>query len=649
MPIPRIATYALLLCYLFIGAVHFLYYPKWDQSGAEATISYDVSGYYMYLPAAFIYHDLKEVKFLDEVIERYRPTADPYQVFTHESGNKVMKYSIGQAVMYAPFFAVAHVWASTDGAYPADGFSFPYQFMISVGSLVVSFLGLFWLMTLLRVYFREGIVALTLLLIVFGTNYLNYSAIDGAMTHNNVFTLGALLLLTAHRFYVRATLARAVLIGGCIGLMALTRPTEIIAAVIPLLWGLDLTQSGALGQRLRFLGEHRGKLLAAAVVTLAVGSLQLIYWKYVSGDWLVYSYQDQGFDWLSPHLNKGFFSYKAGWLIYTPLMVFGLLGFYPLFRRKTALFPALFLHALLFIYVAFSWSVWWYGGSLGQRTMVQEYAVLAFPLAAFLGSAFWARPRVPGPVAASFPAHRYGGVAETPSPTPPHGGGATKNAARFWGVARPWLKYSLAAVILLFVWHNLYYTHQAHRGGLYLTEQMNNAYFWRTLYKFERDPEDQLRLDTREFYTATPARTATLLSEDFEGQSTAACSLDPISGAGSLCLIGKRENSPEFRLPISLPPRTWLRARVRAKINAPRGNKDNHTQMILSFRRDGVEVKKRIIRMHRLLNHEWRREVQIDSKVPDAGADEVIVRFWNGGSSQPALVLDDLVVERIYE
>jgi hypothetical protein len=91
----RPATIALLVCYAFIACVHFLYYPKWQQDGAEATISYDVSGYYMYLPAVFIYEDLKEVKFLDEVIAQYRPTADPYQVFTHESGNKVMKYSIG--------------------------------------------------------------------------------------------------------------------------------------------------------------------------------------------------------------------------------------------------------------------------------------------------------------------------------------------------------------------------------------------------------------------------------------------------------------------------------------------------------------------------------------------------------------------------
>ncbi|MEL7161010.1 MAG: hypothetical protein AAFN92_09640, partial [Bacteroidota bacterium] len=390
----RHATVALLVCYAFLALVHFAYYPKWQQAGAEATLSYDVSGYYLYLPAAFIYQDLKEVKFLGDIIREYHPTANPYQVFTHESGNKVMKYSIGQAVMYAPFFAVAHAWASLSATYPADGFSLPYQFTISLGSLVVSFLGLYWLMTLLRIYFREGVVALTLLLLVFGTNYLNYAAIDGAMTHNNVFTLAALLLLTTHRFYVRATWSRALLIGVCVGLMALTRPTEIIVALIPLLWGLEFWRKGAVARRLSFFGAHWPKLVGAAVVTLAIGSLQLFYWKYVSGDWLVYSYQDQGFDWFKAHIHDGLFSYKAGWLVYTPLMAFSLLGFIPLFRRKPALAPALFIHALLFIYVAFAWSVWWYGGSLGQRTMVQEYAVLSFPLAAFLGWLYWARTQV---------------------------------------------------------------------------------------------------------------------------------------------------------------------------------------------------------------------------------------------------------------
>jgi hypothetical protein len=617
----RRSTIALLVCYLLIAGVHFGYYPKWQQAGAEATISYDVSGYYMYLPAIFIYQDLKQTAFLEDIIKEYHPTSDPYQVFTHESGNKVMKYSAGQAVMYTPFFLLGHLWASVSSNYPADGFSLPYQLMISLGSLVVSFLGLYWLMVLLRLYFRDGVVALTLVLIAFGTNYLNYSAIDGAMTHNNVFTLYALLLLTTDRFYRSPRVTTALLIGLCIGLAALTRPTEIIAALIPILWMLDVRKRQAIVNRFKFFGRHWQKLVGAMLLTLAIGSIQLVYWKYVSGDWLVYSYQDQGFDWLKAHIHSGLFSYKAGWLVYTPLMIFGVLGFVPLFWRRSRLATALFLHAALFVYVAFAWSVWWYGGSLGQRTMVQAYVVLAFPLAAFMEWAFWARTQVPGD------------AEKEPSTTP------------FWKRGG---RLALAAVIGLFVYHNLWFTHQAHRGGLFLTEQMTKAYYWRTLYTYGRDYEDQLALDTPEFFPGTPAKRELLKEEGFEDRSTEACGMGPITGNGALCLIEKEQNSPNVVVDIDLAPRTWVRATVAAKIDARRNNRDNYAQMLISFRRDGEEVKRRLIRMHRVLNHDWRRELQIDAKVPDGGADQVVVSFWNGGNSQPALVLDDLRIEAIY-
>lgn len=614
----RSATLALLASYLLICLVHFCYYPKWQQAGAEATISYDVSGYYMYLPAAFIYEDLKEVEFLDEVIKDYRPTSDPYQTFTHESGNEVMKYSLGQSVMYLPFFAVAHGWASATAAYPADGFSFPYQFMISLGSLIVSFLGLYWLMVLLRHYFREEAVALTLLCLAFGTNYLNYSAIDGAMTHNNVFTIYALLLLMTHRFYVRASWRGALLIGACIGLMALTRPTEIIAALLPILWGLDLTKRGAVLERLAFFGQHWPKLLGAVILTLMIGSLQLIYWKYVSGDWIVYSYQDQGFDWLKAHIHQGLFSYKAGWLVYTPLMAFGVLGFLPLFFQRRDLFFSTILHAALFIYVAFAWSVWWYGGSLGQRTMVQAYVTLSFPLTAFLAWAFgWQK------------------AAQTQ---------VQSELEKQGGLGRKVFTFLVAASLLLFTWHNLWFTHQAHRGGLFLTEQMTETYFWRTLYTFDKNYDDRLALDTPEFFPGEGIAGQLLYENDFEDRSTEDCGLTPLAGKGALCLVGKQQNSPDFIIDINLPPRTWVRASVDVKIDQPRGNRDNSAQMIISFRRKGVEVKKRMIRMHRVLNHDWRRAVHIDSKVPDAGADQVVVSFWNGGNSQPGMVLDGLGV-----
>ncbi len=284
---------ALLVCYLLIVATH-LYYPKWQQPAGEATISYDVSGYYMYLPAVFIYHDLRELRFLPEIIADYRPTDDPYQAFTTPEGHRVMKYSLGQSLLYAPFFGLAHAFATVSGAYPADGFSLPYQLGVSLSALCFSFLGLYLVCRVLRRYYADGVVATTLLLITFATNYLNYSAIDGALTHNYLFTLYALLIFLSDRLYRRRRPAwiQFASIGLLVGLMALVRPTEILAVLIPVFWGVSVDRQ-ALLDRFAFLKRHATKIGLAAALCLAVGSLQLVYWHYASGDWIVYSYQDQ--------------------------------------------------------------------------------------------------------------------------------------------------------------------------------------------------------------------------------------------------------------------------------------------------------------------------------------------------------------------
>ena len=579
---------------------HF-YYPKWEQPGSEATLSYDVSGYYLYLPATFIYQDLRDVAFLPAIMDQYHPTYTPYQTFEHESGAMVMKYSLGQAVMYSPFFALGHLYAVGTDQFPADGFSRPYQVAISLGSLLVAAIGLYGVLLLLRRYFGPGIVATTLLLIVFGTNYLNYAAIDGAMTHSHVFTLYALLLLATDRLYRNESspgIGNFMVIGGLIGLMALTRPTEILAVLLPLFWQMTPSVTG-LKSRLRFLGSHRGKVLLAAALCLLIGSLQLFYWYHVTGDWIVYSYQDQGFDWLHPHLIDGLFSYKAGWLTYTPMMWLALLGFPVLYLYRQGMFAAVTVHTVFFIYVAFAWSVWWYGGSLGQRTMVQTYAVLSLPLAA---TVMWVAKQKTGARAA------------------------------------------FAGICLIFVAHNLWFTHQAHRGGLFVSEWMNRPYYWRTLFTFEKNGDDLFLLDNPEFFRGTPEGIDTLYANDFEELDTRPCGMLPISGTGSVCLVDSISSTPEYRVSGPFESRQWVRATADFSTEAHRPGIHSSTQLVLRFYKDGVPDKYRLIRIHRALNEERQRTLSIEARAPRGGADEVAVLLWNGGENKSAVLMDNLVI-----
>src|SRR4051812_31567993 len=106
----KLSLYIYVLCAGLMCYASFFFYPRWKNSGTEAAISWDVSGYYWYLPSIFVYHDLKHQSFKDEVLKKYGPTNNDFQQgIKLDNGNYSMKYASGMAVMYLPFFTVAHL------------------------------------------------------------------------------------------------------------------------------------------------------------------------------------------------------------------------------------------------------------------------------------------------------------------------------------------------------------------------------------------------------------------------------------------------------------------------------------------------------------------------------------------------------------
>ncbi|RAK65227.1 hypothetical protein [Hymenobacter edaphi] len=605
MPLRKsLSFWTLLFCAAFVLLTSFVYYPKWSKPQTEALISWDASGYYMYLPAAFIYQDLKQVAFLPDVTQKYNPDPGQNQAYRDSlSGNRVMKYPLGLALQSLPFFAAGHLAAKALG-YPADGFSAPYQLSLQLGCELVAVLGLLLTWLALRRRFSEGATALTLVVLTLGTNYLNYAAIDAAMTHSWLFTLYAALLLLTPAFYARPTLAKALGIGALVGLMALTRPTDILAAILPILWGLRPSWP-SLQARLGFWQQHWPKLVAAVLAVAAVGSLQLFYWHHVTGRWLVYSYEDQGFSWLHPHLWDGIFSFRSGWLIYSPLLITPLLGFWPLYRRRPEAFWAMLAYTGLFIYVTFAWDIWWYGGSLGARALVQGYAVLAWPLAAALE---WVLAR------------------------------------RSWTVA-------YAAFLLAGIYYNLWLTHQAHGGSSLLAAgEMNRPYFtaivgrnavpvatrW-LLDNGEQRVDDSRRKNVRELWHT-----------DFEQDTTAGCGRPALQGRCSLLLDKDHQNSPEYRISATPADVKWVRVRARARCVQKEWDTWKMTQLVVSYRRGDERVKEGIIRLQRVVDQDWPSEVYLDLQAPAEAFDNVRVALWNADGPQPILI-DELRVEAFEE
>lgn len=372
----RRSLFAVLLCCATLLVLR-------SSAPPRQALTWDVFGYYLYLPATFIHHDiaLEDPAWLDSVMARYEPSATLYQLVDGPDGKRVIKYSAGMAVLYAPFFLVAHAAAPMLG-FPADGFAPPYQYIIAFGCLLYALLGLFVLRKVLLHYFSDAWAAGLVLLIAFGTNYLQLTAWDGTLlTHTPLFLLYALLLWGTIQWHGTPRLRSALLIGASAGLITLVRPSEGVCILIPLLW-LPEGEHGWT-RKWKLLKSHVGQTALAALAFIVAASPQLLYWHAVTGQWIFYSYVNpgEGFDFLPPHIADFLFSFRKGWLLYTPLMAFALIGIPLLWKKRREAFWAVLVFFLADLWVISAWSCWWYaGGSFSSRSLVPAYVVLAIPL-----------------------------------------------------------------------------------------------------------------------------------------------------------------------------------------------------------------------------------------------------------------------------
>ncbi|MDO7847959.1 hypothetical protein Q5H92_16455 [Hymenobacter sp. M29] len=343
---------------------------------------WDEGGYYTYLPSAFIYHDLARADSLEHLANKFGPPrARGIGLHGLPGGKVVSKYPLGVALGELPWFAGAHAYAHLHGDQP-NGFSRPYQMSIMLAGLVYGLLGLWVVRKLLLRFFDDGITAWALAGIGLGTNYFDYICYDAAMSHAALFMWQAAMLYCTVRWYETFRWRWAVGVGGFLGMAVLCRFTEILYVIIPLLWGV--TSWAALRQRPALLLAHWRQWAVAAAVGAALLSLQFLFWRAASGHWVVDSYGDEYFDFRHPNVIYGLFSYRKGWLLYTPLAGLMLVGLVAAWRRLPAVVvPALVLLPVL-LYVTFSWYAWWYGGGFSARPLVSLYPLLALPFAALL-------------------------------------------------------------------------------------------------------------------------------------------------------------------------------------------------------------------------------------------------------------------------
>lgn len=210
----------------------------------DKELSWDILGYYLYLPSTFIYHQpmLNDYTWLEKINAEKDLTGTLYMVSTNDQGEPMYFFLMGMSILYLPFFLIGHALAGIL-KFPMDGFSAPYQYSLVVGAVIYTLIGLFFFRKNLRHFFSERISAIIMIIIVFGTNYIHHLTDKDLETVNMLFMLMNIILWNTIKWHESQNFKNLLAIGLCTTLMVLVKPSEVFIVMLPLLWNVTLMDS----------------------------------------------------------------------------------------------------------------------------------------------------------------------------------------------------------------------------------------------------------------------------------------------------------------------------------------------------------------------------------------------------------------------
>lgn len=342
---------------------------NWSQKYIRSVIKSDAKGYYAWLPAIFIYKDLN-FGFFDKIEkEKYQDKFLLYDYRTMANGKVIDKYFCGTALAQLPFFIGAHIISKITGQ-DMDGYSSPYAVSVTLAALFYLLVSLIFLRKILLLYnVRDGVIAMILPAIVFGTNIFYYTTSEPGMSHIYSLAFFTIFIWSGKKYFGHPDFLHLITMMITLGIITLIRPVNIILiAAIPF-----LASSGeALWNGFRYLYARPYRIPVCLLIFLVFVSPQIIIYKISTGLFFVYSYGGETFNLLHPHIADFLFSYKKGLFLYSPLiLLFLLAGGYFFWKKNRYSFYTFFGFLLITVLILSSWWNWWYGGSFSSRVFME--------------------------------------------------------------------------------------------------------------------------------------------------------------------------------------------------------------------------------------------------------------------------------------
>jgi hypothetical protein len=353
----------------------------------------DALGYYRYLPNTFIFNNWADISKIpaalqvpDNIISDEKGLANYPK---SKLGYVINIYTYGVAAAELPFFAIAHLYAKLWGTHTANtfanGYSLPYHWAIKCSTLFYILLGFYFLYCTLKRYYNKDAAAFVCCTLLLSTNLWWFSIYQAGMAHSILWCAVSMLLYYTSLYHNSSRPKYLIYIIAVLGFIAICRPSDLLFALIPLLYGIQNKQMHL--QKLQVLQQHFKYTLIGVGLAILWCMPQCIYWYKYSGSLWYDSYTNANtFNFRQPHIWEGIFSFRNGWIAYSPIFIFVVLGFIILKIKRSAWFWPSVIVLPIYCYIIYSWWCWNYINGHGSRPMIHLYPLLAIALAAIVGN-----------------------------------------------------------------------------------------------------------------------------------------------------------------------------------------------------------------------------------------------------------------------
>ena len=356
----------------------------------------DGVGYYAFARAPLIEHNLDfthdyqqaNVSFRENRLdENGQPTAE----FRTPTGHLENHFTVGPAILWAPFLFVAHAGVllarSFGSAIPADGFSSPYRIAMALATALYGFLGLLISFRIARKYVDETWALLATLAIWWASSLPVYMYFNPAWSHAHSAFVVALFLWYWHETRDARSLGQWILLGALAGLMLNVYYANLMLfAILPF---EALRDYGAAFRKAAPSSPTVAQLLArhaAFGLTLIICLLPtFIAHRIIYGGVFETGYGSVSqWNWGSPYLLSVLFSSNHGMISWTPILLFAVIGLVAFWRSVPRVGGAFLLAAIAFYYFIASYPDWAGISSYGSRFFISLTALFVLGLAVFL-------------------------------------------------------------------------------------------------------------------------------------------------------------------------------------------------------------------------------------------------------------------------